>query len=92
MSYDWDSSYGIEDIIQGLLFLFYEPEFDDPVTDTFCYNDDYPTLSFDEYVRERIRVSIESQRNKRLALLDEENGYIVSLASSIVSEVVMSQV
>jgi ubiquitin-conjugating enzyme E2 M len=92
LGYEWDSSYGIADIIQGLLFLFYEPAFDDALTDAFYYNDDYPTLNFDEYVRERIRVSIESQRNKRLALLDEENGYIVSLASSIVSEVVRSQV
>lgn len=91
--HDWDSSYGISDIIQGLLFLFYEPEFDDALTDAFIYHYDYPTLSFDEFVRERIiRVSIENQRTKRLALLDEENRYIVSLASSIVSEVVKSQV
>ena len=83
LSDEWDSSFGIADIIQGLLFLFYEPAFDDALTDTFYCTDDPVWM---------ISVSIESQRSKRLALLDEENGYIVSLASSIVCEVVKSQV
>jgi hypothetical protein len=43
---DWDESVRIEDVIMGLLFLFYQPDFNDALTDHFycamvgCYLDE----------------------------------------------------
>jgi ubiquitin-conjugating enzyme E2 M len=34
---DWKSSYGLEDIIQGLLLLFHHPDFDKPNSDSIYY-------------------------------------------------------
>ena len=38
---EWEADFGVDDIIQGLLFLFYEPNWDDPFTR-------YPAVLYDE--------------------------------------------
>lgn len=88
---DWNSSLGIEDIIQGLLFLFYEPAPDDALTDAF-YGYYGKTETFEEFVSRKVKDSIDVQRDKRLAMMDYENNYVLNLSKSIVSEVIQSQV
>ena len=92
LKYDWDPSLGIVDIIQGLLFLFYEPAFDDALTDVFYDYVDCDELPFEQYVSQIVNSSIELQRNQRLSLLYQENEYVVNLSRSIVTDVIRSQI
>ena len=49
---DWEPSYGLEDCIQGLLFLFYQPNLEDPLSEWFD-SDDYSSFA------EGVKLSLE---------------------------------
>ena len=49
---DWEPSYGLEDCIQGLLFLFYQPNLEDPLSEWFD-SDDYGSFA------EGVKLSLE---------------------------------
>ncbi|EDO32921.1 predicted protein, partial [Nematostella vectensis] len=48
---DWNESNDLEDLVQGLLFLFYNPNLEDPLSPLFDLTDDYEYGSFEENVR-----------------------------------------
>ena len=90
LNQDWRSSYGLDDIIQGLLFLFHHPDFDEPNSDSIYYYKGCGK-SFEAYVSEIIGRSIGFQRDTRLYNLNYKNQYIVNLAKSMLDEVVNRQ-
>lgn len=49
---EWDSNFGLEDCVQGLLFLFYEPNLDDPLSPYIPWDINEP---FEETVQRSIR-------------------------------------
>ena len=50
---EWDSNFGIRDVIQGLLFLFYNPNVDDPLSSYF--GDPLSDEEFEANVRASLR-------------------------------------
>ncbi len=50
---EWTSTYGLRDVIQGLLFLFYNPNLEDPLSSYF--GDTMSTEEFEDNVRASLR-------------------------------------
>ena len=66
---EWDDRYSLEDIIQGLLFLLYNPNVDDPLSSYF-------TLEMsDEELQQQIRQSLNGGNMDGVAVYFPENNH-----------------
>mmetsp|Transcript_13813 Transcript_13813/g.20215 ORF Transcript_13813/g.20215 Transcript_13813/m.20215 type:complete len:179 (+) Transcript_13813:96-632(+) len=81
----WNQSHTLEDLLQAVLFLFYEPNFEDPLTPEFYSNKLEVTKTL---IEQSVKLQIETRRTEEDTRVD----FVTNFVSKVMKGVLYSEV